>query len=100
MGRRSREKATGKSLKERLSGARERMKLYRPANRMAKRMRRTGDYSEFRELVTELTDEDIEDILYGMDRQIDKHPRIASESLIANEYTILVEERTRREHGD
>ncbi len=99
MGKRSREKATGKSFKERFSEAKEILKVYRPARKMAKRMRKTGDYGEFRDLVAELEDEDIEEFLHKMDRKIDKHPQLASESLIVNEYTILVEERKRRENG-
>ncbi len=98
MGKSSREKATGRSFKERLAKARERMKLYRPARKMTKRMQR-GDYTEFRNLVAELEDEDIEEFLFKMDRKIDKHPTLSMDPLIQNEYTILVEERTRREDG-
>lgn len=97
MGKRSREKATGKSLKERLSGARERMRLRRPARRMAKRMQRTGDYREFQELVSELEDEDIEEFLRKLDKAILRWKSVALDPLTQTEYQILVDERTRRE---
>ncbi len=64
---------------------------------MAKRMQKTGDYSEFEELVSELEDEDIDEFLLELDSVMDKRPILSTDSLIQNEYRILIEERKRRE---
>lgn len=72
----------------------------REARRIARHMRATGDYSEFEELVAQLSDEDIEEMLAKLDKAINFSVHVATDPLTVNEYRILVEERRRREeHG-
>lgn len=80
---------------------RERLRLYRPARKMAKRMQKTGDFSEFEELVQNESDEEIERLIRRMDKVFDRHPSAGGNLLLVTEYGILVEERKRREtlHG-
>ncbi len=68
------------------------------ATRLVTQMLR-GRWDGFEREVHKISDEEIEDALQELDEAIIKRERAASNPLLQGQYTILIEERTRREDG-
>ncbi|MFQ5910800.1 MAG: hypothetical protein ACE5IJ_08810 [Thermoplasmata archaeon] len=58
-----------------------------------------GKTTRFRKLVADLENEDIEDFLQQLDKEIGRKESVGLNPVIQKEYMILTEERERREKG-